>query len=161
MKIRTMESNIHIAAFKAMGANPTPMAWGEVYTALQQGTIDGQENPAMAIVDGKIYEVNQYLSKTEHFYSPAPVVMSLAKFNSLSADDQDALLKAAQEAALYQRDYAGTYNAEKIKALEDQGMKINEVDKSAFMEATSVVYDQYKDQYGDAIQAVLKELGRG
>ena len=160
MKIRTMESNIHIAAFRAMGANPTPMSWGDVYTSIQQHTIDGQENPPMAVVDGKIYEVNHYMSKTEHFYSPAPLVMSLAKFNALSWQDQEALLKAAQEAALFQRDAAGTYNEEKLDFLTEQGMKINEVDKTSFMEATASVYEEYADQYGDSIQAILKELGR-
>ena len=65
------------------------MNWGEVYTALQQGTIDGQENPPMAILDGKIYEVNKYLSKTEHFYSPAELLINADLFNKLSADQQE------------------------------------------------------------------------
>lgn len=158
LKIRTMESEIHLAAFQAMGANPTPMNWGEVYTALQQGTIDGQENPAMAILDGKIYEVNQYLSITEHFYSPAELLISADLFNSLSAEQQEAIKKAAAEACEYQREQAGEFNQSKLDTLEENGMLITEVDKTSFQEATQVVYDTYQDEYGaqlDEIRAIL------
>lgn len=159
LKIRTMESEIHLAAFRAMGANPTPMNWGEVYTALAQGTIDGQENPAMAILDGKIYEVNQYLSLTEHFYSPAELLISANLFNSLTAEQQEGVKKAAAEACTYQREQAGEFNQSKLDTLEENGMIITEVDKSSFQEATQSVYDDYQSQYGaqlDEIRAMLK-----
>lgn len=159
LKIRTMESEIHLAAFRAMGTNPTPMNWGEVYTALAQGTIDGQENPAMAILDGKIYEVNQYLSLTEHFYSPAELLISADLFNSLTAEQQEGVKKAAAEACTYQREQAGDFNQGKLDTLKENGMKITEVDKSSFQEATQSVYDDYQDKYGaqlDEIRAMLK-----
>lgn len=159
LKIRTMESEIHIAAFKAMGANPTPMNWGEVYTALQQGTIDGQENPPMAILDGKIYEVNKYLSKTEHFYSPAELLINADLFNKLSADQQEAVQKAADEACEFQREKAAEFNQSKLDTLADNGMEIVEVDKASFEEACQSVYEQYQDTYGeklDEIRALLK-----
>lgn len=159
LKIRTMESEIHLAAFRAMGANPTPMNWGEVYTALAQGTIDGQENPAMAILDGKIYEVNRYLSLTEHFYSPAELLISADLFNSLTAEQQEGVKKAAAEACTYQREQAGEFNQNKLDTLKENGMTIAEVDKSSFQEATQSVYDDYQSQYGaqlDEIRAMLK-----
>jgi len=160
LKIRTMESEIHIASFKAMGANPTPMAWGEVYTALQQGTIDGQENPAMAIVDGKIYEVNKYLSKTGHFYSPAELLLSNDKFEAMTPEQQEAVLKAAAEACEYQRQQAYEFNVGKLDTLKDNGMIITEVDKSSFREACQAVYDQYDADYGEAIREIQGMLGR-
>lgn len=159
LKIRTMESEIHLAAFRAMGTNPTPMNWGEVYTALAQGTIDGQENPAMAILDGKIYEVNQYLSLTEHFYSPAELLMSADLFNSLTLEQQEGVKKAAAEACAYQREQAGEFNQSKLDTLKENGMTITEVDKTSFQEATQSVYDDYQDKYGaqlDEIRAMLK-----
>lgn len=102
MKLRTMENDVHLAAFKAFGANPTPMAFSEVYTAMQQGTIDGQENPLAIIVGNKFYEVQKYISRTEHIYVPFCVVMNEDKFNSLSAEQQEAIMKAMEEATEYQ-----------------------------------------------------------
>lgn len=160
LKIRTMESEIHIAAFRAMGANPTPMNWGEVYTALQQGTIDGQENPAMAIVDGNIYEVNQYLSLTEHFYSPAELLINADLFNSLSTDWQEAVQKAADEACEYEREQAYTFNTNNVQQLVDFGMTLTEVDKSTFEEVCQSVYAEYANQYGEQISAIQVMLGK-
>ncbi len=160
LKIRTMESEVHIAAFKAMGANPTPMNWGEVYTAIQQGTIDGQENPAMAILDGKIFEVNKYLSITEHFYSPAELLINADLFQSLTTQQQEAVQRAAQEACIYEREQAFAFNRDKLQTLSDNGMKVTEVDKTSFKEACQKVYEQYSDEYGTQIaeiQALLAD----
>ena len=158
LKIRTMESEIHIESFRVMGANPTPMNWGEVYTALQQGTIDGQENPAMAIVDGNIYEVNQYLAQTEHFYSPAELLINANLFNGLTVDQQEAVHRAADEACEYQREQAYTFNTENMQELVDLGMTLSQVDKSSFVEACQAVYEEYADQYGDQIAAIQEML---
>ena len=158
LKIRTMESEIHIESFRAMGANPTPMNWGGVYTALQQGTIDGQENPAMAIVDGNIYEVNQYLAQTEHFYSPAELLINADLFNGLTAEQQEAVQRAADEACEYQREQAYTFNTENMQELVDLGMTLSQVDKSTFVEACQAVYEEYADQYGDQIAAIQEML---
>ncbi len=160
LKIRTMESEIHLASFTAMGANPTPMSWGDVYTALQQGTIDGQENPAMAIVDGKIYEVNKYLSLTQHFYSPAELVLSKSLFDKLTPEQQQAVQKAADEASAYQREQAYEFNTGKIDELKNDGMIITEVDKSSFRAACESVYEKYDAAYGESIKAIQAMLGR-
>lgn len=102
MKIRTMENDVHLAAFKAFGANPTPMAFSELYTAMQQGTVDGQENPLAIIGGNKFYEVQKYISKTEHIYVPFCVVMNEECFNNLSAEHQEVILKAMDEATEFQ-----------------------------------------------------------
>lgn len=104
MKIRTMENEIHLAAWKAFGANPTPMAFTELFTALQQGTVDGQENP-LGIIDGnKFQEVQKYLSMTQHVYTPYIVCMNLAKYNSLSETQRAAIDKASEMSTRYQRE---------------------------------------------------------
>ena len=103
MKIRTMENEIHLAAWKALGANPTPMAFTELFTALQQGTVDGEENP-LGIIDGnKFQEVQKYLSMTQHVYTPYVVCMNLDKYNSLSDAQKAAIDKAATESTDFQR----------------------------------------------------------
>lgn len=127
MKIRTMENDVHLAAFKAFGANPTPMAFSEVYTAMQQGTIDGQENPLAIIVGNKFYEVQKYISRTEHIYVPFCVVMNEDKFNSLTEDQQEAVLKAMEEATEFQLQNNLDLEEDGIKACEDGGAEIIEL----------------------------------
>ena len=153
LKIRTMESAMHIAAFTALGANPTPMAWGEVYTALQQGTIDGQENPGIAIAGQKIYEVNKYLSITEHVYTPVELIMNLGKFNALSAGDQQILLECAQKAAVYERGLCREFNAD-LSFFEKQGMVISYPDKAKFQEIAKTVWSGYEAELGDLVTRV-------
>jgi tripartite ATP-independent transporter DctP family solute receptor len=143
IKIRTMENPIHMATFRVMKADPTPMAFGELFTALQQKTIDAQENP-LAIVDtSKFYEVQDYLSLTEHFYSPAPVLAGKAFFDSLPAELQTAVKECLVESRAYQRQLLDEMNAKLVKELGEKGMKINEVDKKPFIEAVQPVYEQF------------------
>ena len=103
LKIRTMENKVHMAAWSEVGANPVPMAWGEVYGALQQRIIDGQENPVAVIHSAKISEVQKHLSLTQHVYSPAVLIVSLKKWQSLPGQDREMMLKTAREVAQYQR----------------------------------------------------------
>src|SRR5689334_12310157 len=98
LKMRTMENPIHIQAYKQFGILPTPMAFTEVFTALQQGTVDDQENPLLVITSAKLYEVQKYLSLTGHVYSPALILMNKAAWDKLSPADQQAFLAAAKEA---------------------------------------------------------------
>ena len=99
-----MENDLHMAAWKAIGANPTPMAFGEVYTALQQKTIDAQENPFGQIWDNKFYEVQDTIIETKHVYTPYIMMMNEAFFQSLSADDQKLILDTMAEVCEYQID---------------------------------------------------------
>lgn len=149
MKIRTMENQMHMAAFLAMGADPTPMAMGEVFTALQQGTIDGQENPVPIIDTNKFYEVQKYTSLTGHLFSPAPVFMGMDYFSSLPADLQAIVLESAEEAKPYEREQIDAQNVSGLENLTANGMEINDPDKALFKEATKSIYDEYiKDGAG-------------
>lgn len=149
MKIRTMENQMHMAAFLAMGADPTPMAMGEVFTALQQGTIDGQENPVPIIDTNKFYEVQKYTSLTGHLFSPAPVFICMDYFTSLPADLQTVVLESAEEAKPYERAQIDAQNVSGLENLTANGMEINEPDKALFKEATKSIYDEYiKDGAG-------------
>ncbi len=143
IKIRTMESPIHMASFSVMGADPTPMAMGELFTALQQGTLDAQENPLAIIDTNKFYEIQQYLSMTGHFYAPAPLFISTKYFDSMDEESQKAIQEAASEAAAYERQCLDDMNVELQQKLADEGMAVNEIDKSVFKEAVQPVYDEY------------------
>lgn len=138
LKIRTMENEIHLAAWKAMGANPTPMAFSELFTALQQGTVDGQENPIGIIVGNKFEEVQKYLFMTEHVYTPYYVVMNLDKYNSMTAEQQEALDKAMAEATLYQYERSQAYEDTAIDDIEAAGckvVKLSDAEKMEYKEA--------------------------
>lgn len=143
LKIRTMESPIHMAAFSAMGADPTPMAMGELFTALQQKTIDGQENPLAIIDSSKLYEVQEYLSLTRHFYAPAPLFIATEYFDALPVDMQSAIVDASKEAQIYERQVLDDMNEELVGTLTEKGVKITEVDKAPFIEAVQPVYKEY------------------
>jgi len=149
LKIRVPESPVFIATFTTLGAAPTPMAFGEVFSALQLGTVDGQENPAAHVIHNAFYEVQKYLSLTGHFYTFEPLVMSKSLYDSLPADIQHALIEAAEEARDYQRVLAVKDDENCLKQIKELGMEILEVDKPAFQRAVQPVYDQFKEQYGE------------
>ena len=161
LKIRTMESAIMLDTFRAMGCNPTPMTFSEVYTAVQQGAIDGQENPAIATVSQNLHEVTQLLSKTEHFFTPAELLINMDLFNSFSAEDQEAIIRAGKESQAVAREQAEEQNNHSLmEFMQEKGVKVIEVDKTSFIEATKEVYDKYADQYGHLVDQVRAELGR-
>ncbi|MGI6784127.1 MAG: TRAP transporter substrate-binding protein [Aminivibrio sp.] len=149
LKLRTMENKIHMALWKVMGADPTPMAWGEVFTALQQGTVDGQENPIPIIFVQKIYEVQKHLALTGHVFSPAMIAIAEAKFNGLSEEHKALFLKAAKESALYQREQITRMEDEQVAKLKELGMQVTEPDVALFREATKPVYDEFKGELGE------------
>jgi len=157
LKIRTMENPVHILAWKSAGVNATPMAWGEVYGALQQGVIDGEENPVAVILQMKIYEVQKYLSLTQHVYSPAILIMSLKRWNQIPADDQAIILKAAQEGAVYQRNLGRANEQKMLAELEKHSMVVTrDVDKAAWVAAMKPAFDTFAGQFGkDKIEAIL------
>ena len=143
IKIRTMENPIHMEAFSVMGADPTPMAFGELFTALQQGTIDSQENPLSVIPSSKFNEVQTYLSVTEHVYSAAPLMVSKAAYDALPEDLQAIVDEAGQEACEWEREYLAEAETNWLSELEEAGMEINYPEKDAFVEATASVYDKF------------------
>jgi tripartite ATP-independent transporter DctP family solute receptor len=155
MKIRTMENKIHMASFRTLGANPTPMAFGEVFTALQQKTVDGQENPMPLIFDMKYYEAQKYLSMTGHFYAAAPLLMSKASFSKLTKEQQQIVRDAAKEATGYQRSLMKEQEDKAREGLIANGMEFTEVDKKIWRDAMEPVYKQFEKEIGpDLIKAV-------
>ena len=157
LKFRTMENPVHLASVRQLGAQAVPMSWGEVYTSLQTGVIDGQENPVAIVFAFKLSEVQKYLSLTGHFYSPAPLSMSLRKFKALKAEHQQALLDAALKAAAYERKLIRDNEAEQLAALKEQGMVVSEVDKAVFVESMAPVYEQFGKKYPGWL-AVLEQI---
>ncbi len=143
IKIRTMENQMHMAAFQIMGADPTPMAMGDVFTALQQGTIDAEENPVPIVATNKFQEVQKYISMTGHIFSPTPVFIAKDYYEALPEEYQTAIQEAATEAAPYQREQIDEQNVSGLEELTNDGMEANEPDKAPFQEATAPIYDQY------------------
>ena len=160
LKIRTMENPVHIAAFEALGAAPTPMAWPEVIGALQQGAIDGQENPLSVIVSAKLSEVQKYLTLDGHVYSPAVILVSPSLWGQLDDDQKAAFDQAAVDAVAAMRGYVDDVEASGVETLKSEGMEVNELSaeqKAAFRDALAEPYKTYEEQYGkdlmDSIQA--------
>jgi tripartite ATP-independent transporter DctP family solute receptor len=149
LKIRTMENKVHLAAWKAAGLNPTPMAWGEVYTALQQGVIDGQENPIAVIHSTKLWDAGQkYFSFTAHVYSPSPLVMSKKKFDAMPKEDQQLFLRTGLEVAKFQRKLNRDAEEAKMKEMASKGVTvIREVDRESFKKAMAPTFDQFSSQF--------------
>jgi tripartite ATP-independent transporter DctP family solute receptor len=143
LKFRTMENPVHLASVRQLGAQAVPMSWGETYTSLQTGVIDGQENPIAVIYAFKLSEVQKYLSLTGHFYSPAPLTMRLKKFKKLKPDFQEIFQDAALKAAVYARKLIRDNEAKQLEELKKQGMEVSEVDKAIFIKAMSPVYDTF------------------
>ena len=151
LKIRTMENPVHLKAFEALGAAPTPMAWPEVVPALQQGAIDGQENPLSVIVSSNLDEVQKYLSLDGHVYSPAIILVSKSLWDGLDDDQKAAFDKAGAAAVQAMRDYVDNVEAEGVATLRERGMEVNEVaaeDKKAFQDQLTDVYAEYETEFG-------------
>jgi len=158
LKVRVMENPVYIDTFKALGANAVPMAWTEALTALQQGTIDGQENPVNVIYSFKLYETQDFLSMTRHTYAPAVFVMSLAKFNTLSSEAQKIFKEAAQEAAEFERKANAESEEEQMAKLRENGMEIVQPDIKQFQDTVAPVYEKYGAKYGEYIERIREQL---
>jgi tripartite ATP-independent transporter DctP family solute receptor len=156
LKIRVMQNPIYIDAFTALGANAVPMAWIEALTALQQGTIDGQENPLNVIASYKINESNKYLTISRHAYAPNLIIMSARTWGKLTPEQQAIVQESATAAAKLNRDIDNEKEAEWLQSLKDAGMEVAEPDLAAFREAVASVYAKYEPQFGrELIQAIL------
>ncbi|HSR13128.1 MAG TPA: TRAP transporter substrate-binding protein [Thermodesulfobacteriota bacterium] len=157
LKIRVMENPVYIDTFKTLGANAVPMAWTECLTALQQGTIDGQENPVNVIFAFKLNQTQIYLSLTRHTYAPALFVMSQKLYSSLGPDVQAALTDAANQAAKHERKWNAEQEQGQLKSLAEQGMSILTPDLAAFKEAVKPVYQKYNDRFADVLAEIQKQ----
>ncbi len=140
LKIRVMEDDVFILTMKALGASPLPMAFGELYTALEQKTVDAQENPLAVIYSSRFFEVQKYLAMTGHFYSPAVLLISEITWQSLSPEQQKIIAEAAAQARDYERELSLKADQELEAACAKEGMVITRPDKAPFAEAVAAVY---------------------
>ncbi len=158
LKLRVMENDVYTASFKAMGVNADPMAWADALTALQQGTVDGQENPINVIFSYKLWESQKYATLDRHSYSTAIITMSNNLFSSLDAETQQIFLDAAQEAAEFERAWVAEQEADQLQAMKDNGMEVVEdPDLNSFKEAVQPVYEQYS-QYADYVSRIQEVI---
>ena len=161
LKIRTMENPMHIAFFKELGANPTPMSWGELYTALQQGTVDAQENPYAMIDDGKFYEVQKYVSETGHLFSYEIIIANKKFMEKLPADLRKIVDDAAHRAVMAQRARMEKEEAVFKAKVTKTGLKANTLtpeQKRPFVDATKKVYSQFEKDLGKEIMDIAKKV---
>ena len=161
LKIRTMENEIHLAAWKALGANPTPMAFTELFTAMQQKTIDGQENPYPTIYLEKYPEVQTYLSETNQIYTPFIFLISQKTWNKLSEEEREIIKAAAIEAGEHNRALSRETAASALEELkkEMQYTKLSDDELKRFKAAVAPVIEQYKSMIGeDIVNEFLSEI---
>ncbi|HKC44876.1 MAG TPA: TRAP transporter substrate-binding protein [Burkholderiales bacterium] len=162
LKLRVIPNAINIDWVSALGANPTPMAFPEVYSALDQKAIDGQENPVTVINANKFFEVQKYLAITNHQYNPQTVIVSKKLWDSLSNDEKKILSDAASEAAAYQRKVSREQAGEALANLKKNGMQVSEfspAEVAKFREKVKPIVDKHAAQVGpDVVNALQTEL---
>lgn len=146
LKIRVQPAPVWEAHMRAIGASPTPVDFNELYSALDQGVVDGQENPLPTIDSMKFYEVQNHVSLTAHTYSPAVVVMNADVWEGLSEEQQTAIDEATAEAAEYQRQFLADREEEILQILADNDVTVTEPDRAAFREATADVQEAVSEQ---------------
>jgi tripartite ATP-independent transporter DctP family solute receptor len=159
LKIRTMENKYHLEAWKLMGASPTPMSWAEVFTALQQHTIDGQENPIPNFYSTRIQEVNEYITITKHIYSPFLFLFSKEIFDSYDEETQKIIREAAEAYGLAEKELNRAETEIKKQALIDEGCTVTDLtdeEVKAFQDATAPVWDSVEKAVGAEIIEKLK-----
>ncbi len=164
LKIRTPPSETYLETFRALGANATPIDINELYQALQQGVVDGQENPYDNTLNRKFYEVQKYLSNTGHFFSWAWLVMNQGSYDGLSEEQRAALHESADMAVEWQRQLASENNRKALQSLIDQGMQYDELPPEVFeefREAVTPVYDTARGRAGDAAVDRALEVAQG
>jgi tripartite ATP-independent transporter DctP family solute receptor len=152
LKVRTLENPVHTAIFNSFGANASPFAFGELYTALQQNVYDAMECPISLYHTNKFYEVQDYLTMSGHVYAATILLTNLDWYNSLPDDLKKVVDEAAVEYRDYQRKLATDQDAEFLAKLKENGMQVNELtpeQKDAFIEASKPVYEQFSKEIGE------------
>ena len=159
LKLRVMENEVYTATFKALDVNAVPMAWAEALTAMQQKTIEGEENPINVIYSYGLWDYSQnYVTLDRHSYSTAIITMSLEVFDGLDEETQQIFIDAAQEAAEYERAWVADQEADQLQAIKGHGVEVVEdPDIDSFREAVQSVYDAYP-QYADYITRIQETL---
>jgi len=161
LKLRTPKGEWRVKMFQAYGANPSPMAFSEVFVALQTGVMDGQENPLIQIYSAKFQEVQKYLSLSGHVYTPAYITTGKKRWESLPADVRKILEQSAKETQAYVYSTAARFDNELLDKMKPSGIKVNEVDKGAFVKASKTIYDDFGNQVKGAKELIDKALALG
>lgn len=159
MKIRVPNNNIQIKGFDVMGATPTPMALGEVYTSLQQGTIDGLENPLSVLYNGKFHEVAKYLTLDAHVKNFTTWITGTEFFDNLTAEQQQLLVETGNEAGIYNNEIQEQEFEETLAKFEEEGVEIIEVDQSEFAEKAKAFYslEEFTSIWSEGLYDTVKE----
>jgi tripartite ATP-independent transporter DctP family solute receptor len=161
IKLRVPEGKWRVKMFQAYGANPSPMKFSELFTALQTGVMDGQENPFTQIYSAKLQEVQKFLSLSGHVYTPAYVVVGSKKFGALPPDVQKVLQDTARETQAFVYETAIKQETDLLAKLKAAGMQVNEVDKEAFIKASKGVYDEFGGEVAGAKPLIDKAVALG
>jgi len=143
IKLRVPEGKWRVKMFAAYGANPSPMKFSEVFTALQTGVMDGEENPLTQIYSAKFQEVQKYLSLSGHVYTPAYLTVGMKRYDALPADVRKILDDTAKETQAYVYEVAAKDDEDLLGKLKAAGMQVNDVDKDAFVAASKSIYDEF------------------
>lgn len=159
VKLRTPKGKWRVKMFQAYGANPTPLAFSEVFVALQTGVMDGQENPFANIYSAKFNEVQKYLSLTGHVYTPAYALVGKKKWESLPADIRGELEKIAKDTQGFVYEHAAKLETDLLAKLKAGGMAVNEADKAAFVKASASIYSEFGSDVEDGKTLVDQALG--
>lgn len=156
-KFRTMETPVHVKGIGVWGGNAMSMPIGEVYTALQTGTIDGQENPLSIILSQRLYEVQKYISISEHFYTGTPLLISKARWDSLTPELQAVIVEAAKAGRDVCRETNVAAEKAAVGVFEKAGCEINYADKDSFKKTADDIYKMFADEIGqDRIDEFVK-----
>lgn len=156
LKIRVMESPLMVNTLNAMGGSATPMSYSELYTALEQGVLDGGENAAGNVLNDKFYEVSGYLSMTQHFRPPGIVAISKATWDGLTAEQQAVLTEDAAALQNYEIELTAEVGAAAVEELRTKGMKINDADVAAFRERMVPVYKDFIAKHGGELLEMVQ-----
>lgn len=165
LRVRVMQNNIFLDTFQTLGTNAQPMAFGEVFTALETGAIDAQENPYVTIDTSQFYEVQDYLSNTRHAYTPFMVLFSKPIWDTYSEEEQQILVECAEIGRDVQREASRALSEESLARIQEAGMEINDIpeeEMAQIREAVQGVYERHADTIGqeviDRMMAALEEI---
>jgi TRAP-type transport system periplasmic protein len=160
-KLRVPEGKWRVKMFQEYGANPSPMKFSELFTALQTGVMDGQENPFTQIYSAKLQEVQKFLSLSGHVYTPAYLLVGTRKYEALPADVRKVLEDTARETQAYVYETAQKQESELLDKLRQAGMQVNEVDKNAFIAASRGIYEDFGKEIAGAKPLIDKAVALG
>jgi len=161
IKLRTPKGKWRVKMFQAYGANPSPMSFSEVFTALKTGVMDGQENPFTQIYSGKFQEVQKYLSLTGHVYTPAYATVGATRWTKLPADVRKILEDTAKETQAFVYQSAARAEGELLGKLKQSGIQVNEADKAAFVAASKPIYDEFAKEVPSAKEVIERAVALG